>query len=177
MRPGGDPRLTQHPASGGRAARAGGHGTPPILDQAFDAGTLYALRAAVHLHACRAGMSEGQATDVVLAVHELAANAIRHGAGSGRLRVWQLAGTLRCQVDDSGPAAGGGPAGPGAAGSPRQPPTVADPWPQLPGHGLWVARQVADRMEVLSGPHGTRATITFTVSRAASGAASRGTDG
>ena len=28
--------------------------------------------------------------DVVLAVHELAANAIRHGAGVGRLRVWNL---------------------------------------------------------------------------------------
>ena len=177
MRPGGDPGLSRPPASGGRAARAGGHGRPPILDQAFDAGTLYALRAAVHLHACRAGMSEGQATDVVLAVHELAANAIRHGAGSGRLRVWQLAETLRCQVDDSGPPAGGAPAGPGAD-PPRHPPTLTDPWPQLPGHGLWVARQVADRMEVLSGPHGTRATVAFTVSRAAgAGAASRGTDG
>jgi two-component sensor histidine kinase len=38
--------------------------------------------------------------DVVLAVHELAANAIRHGAGAGRLRVWKLVRELCCQVDD-----------------------------------------------------------------------------
>jgi two-component sensor histidine kinase len=53
----------------------------PELDQEFDPGTLHALRAKVLAQACRAGLSEGRAADVVLAVHELAANAIRHGAG------------------------------------------------------------------------------------------------
>ena len=55
----------------------------PELDQEFDAGTLHTLRAKVLVHACRAGLSESRAMDVVLAVHELAANAIRHGAGGG----------------------------------------------------------------------------------------------
>ena len=32
------------------------------------------------------------AGDVVLAVHELAANVVCHGGGKGRLRVWHLAG-------------------------------------------------------------------------------------
>ena len=50
---------------------------------------LYALRAAVQAHAagpaCR-----GPGREVVLAVHELAANAIAHGAGHGHLRLWHL---------------------------------------------------------------------------------------
>ena len=55
----------------------------PILDQAFDAGSLYALRAAVAAHATQAGLAPGRADDLVIAVHELAANAVRHGAGHG----------------------------------------------------------------------------------------------
>jgi anti-sigma regulatory factor (Ser/Thr protein kinase) len=121
---------------------------PQILNLAFDSGTLHALRAAVHAHACQAGMSEDRAVDVVLAVHELAANAVRHGAGEGRLRIWSLPGELCCEVEDAGAPAREGHAG-------------ADPWPYEDGHGLWVVRQVSDRMEVASGPAGTRATVTF----------------
>ncbi|HEY2263472.1 MAG TPA: hypothetical protein VGI96_12675 [Streptosporangiaceae bacterium] len=36
-----------------------------------------------------------------------------------------------------------------------------EPLPVLPGHGLWVARRIADQMQVLSGPRGTRATLIF----------------
>jgi two-component sensor histidine kinase len=75
----------------------------PELDQEFDPGTLHVLRAKVLVQACRAGLSESRAADVVLAVHELAANAIRHGAGAGRLRVWNLVRELCCQVDDGDP--------------------------------------------------------------------------
>ena len=42
----------------------------PEFDQEFDPGTLHALRAKVLAQACRAGLSEGRAADVVLAVHE-----------------------------------------------------------------------------------------------------------
>src|ERR1700735_559198 len=56
----------------------------PILDQAFDADSLYALRAAVAAHATQAGLPPGRADDLVIAVHELAANAGRHGAAPGR---------------------------------------------------------------------------------------------
>jgi len=75
----------------------------PELDQEFDPGTLHALRAKVLAQACRAGLSESRATDVVLAVHELAVNAIRHGAGAGRLRGWNLVRELCGQVDDVRP--------------------------------------------------------------------------
>jgi hypothetical protein len=33
--------------------------------------------------------------------------------------------------------------------------------PSRPGHGLWLVRQVADRMRILSGARGTRATVAF----------------
>jgi len=130
---------------------------PPILDQEFDSGTLYALRAAVQAHTGRAGLPEDRASEVVLAVHELAANAIAHGAGHGRLRMWDLAGALSCEVVDIGRAGR-----PDAVGGPW---TVTDPWPAEDGHGLWLVRQVADQLDLRSGPRGTRAVVTFALPR------------
>jgi anti-sigma regulatory factor (Ser/Thr protein kinase) len=132
-------------------------GLAPGLDQAFDSSALHILRAEVQAYACRAGLTASRAGDVVLAVHELAANAIRHGAGAGRLRIWQRARVLRCQVDDGDPFPSGGLAG--GTDVPDQGPDK--PWLSLPGHGLWVVRQVADQMRIVSGPRGTRATIVF----------------
>jgi anti-sigma regulatory factor (Ser/Thr protein kinase) len=125
-----------------------GEPTASVLDLAFDSGTLDALRAEVMTHACRAGLPEDRAVDVVLAVHELAANAVHHGAGAGRLRVWKRAGALDYQVEDGDPVAPSGQ-------------TTVSSLPGKPGHGLWVVRQLADRMRVLSGARGTRATVTF----------------
>jgi anti-sigma regulatory factor (Ser/Thr protein kinase) len=116
------------------------------LDQPFDPGSLLELRRAVQAHVREAGMPEERQMDVVLAVHELMANAIRHGAGKGRLRIWEAADALHCQVDDDGVT----------------PPIDRNqPWPVRHGHGLWVVRQVADQMEITTGPAGTRATIAF----------------
>src|SRR5580693_1047193 len=78
------------------------HPAPPILDQAFDADSLYALRAAVAAHATQAGLALGRADDLVIAVHELAANAVRHGAGHGRLQIWQTDQALLCEIADDG---------------------------------------------------------------------------
>jgi anti-sigma regulatory factor (Ser/Thr protein kinase) len=132
-----------------------------VLDVTFDAGTLHALRAEVRVSVLRAGLPEGRAEDVVLAVHELAANSIRHGGGAGRLRVWKLAGSLQCQVDDGDllGAAEPGPShtGPGSS-SGRRP---VNSLPCVPGHGLWVVRQVADQVQSLSGPRGTSVITTF----------------
>jgi len=121
----------------------------PIVDLAFDSGTLYALRAGVKAHACTAGLPEERAEDMVLAVHELAANAVSHGAGAGRLRIWKLAGALHCEVEDGEPLASGSPGG--------------HSWPSRPGHGLWLVRRVADRMRIRSGDRGTQAMIAFTL--------------
>ncbi len=141
--------------TGGLGDRAVPAGAAPILDQPFDSGTLYALRAAVQAHASQAGMPADRAGDMVLALHELAANAIVHGAGRGRLRMWRVAGALSCEVLDGGAPDPDGRAGPGGP--------VKDPWPALDGHGLWLVRQVADRLELLSSPRGTRALVSFTL--------------
>jgi anti-sigma regulatory factor (Ser/Thr protein kinase) len=140
------------------------------LEQAFDSGTLYALRAAVQAHATEAGLPESRTDDLVIAVHELAANAVRHGAGAGRLRMWERDGALHCQVEDSGSPASGGDAGPAqSAQSARPGGNVADRWPFLPGHGLWLVRLVADQISVFSGPDGTCATVVFSCGQDPSG--------
>jgi anti-sigma regulatory factor (Ser/Thr protein kinase) len=135
-------------ADNGSAGDTAG-GDAPLLDLAFDAGTLYILRIEVLALAGQAGLSDDRAGDVVLAVHELAANVVCHGGGKGRLRVWPLAGALYCQVDDGDLIASADPA------------ASLDPFPELPGHGLWVARRVANQMRALSGPRGTRVTLVF----------------
>src|SRR5579862_1343726 len=123
------------PAAGaGRAMQAGSQ--PPVLDQEFDSGTLYRLRAAVLAHTAQAGLPEDRASDLVLAVHELAANAVAHGAGHGRLRMWHLAGVLSCEVVDGGRSGGADPA------------ETPDPWPTVDGHGLWLVREVADHLDL-----------------------------
>ena len=133
---------------------AAGSGNPPIIDQVFDADSLYALRAAVAAHAAHAGLPDGRVGDLVLAMHELAANAVRHGAGHGRLRVWRTDSALRCEVTDDGAprAAGPGQAEPGDAG-----------WGVESGHGLWLIRQVADQTSLRTGPSGTFAAVSFTL--------------
>ena len=138
------------PGAAGDAAHGGGL----LLELEFAAGSLYLLRRAVAVRAAAAGMGEQSARDVVLAVNELASNAIRHGAGRGRLRMWDQDGAVCCQVEDAGRAPRGGQpgadAGPGAAG-----------WPYVHGHGLWVVRQLADQMSAVSGPRGTCVTVWF----------------
>ena len=82
------------------AAVAPAASTP--LDQAFDTDSLYALRSAVAAHATAAGMGRHQVYDVTAVAHELAANAVLHGAGHGRLRLWTEDKYLYCQVSDDG---------------------------------------------------------------------------
>lgn len=134
----------------------------PVLDQWFDGTSLSALRASTQASAAHAGMPADRATDIVIALHELAANAVRHGAGSGRLWIWEQAGALYCRVDDDGPAVSlrerEGTGTGGAVG-----PNLADRWPCEPGHGLWLARQVADQLTLRSDTRGTRALITFSM--------------
>ena len=161
----GDAFLTEPAAGVGRAAPASAQAL--LLDQEFDSGTLYALRAAVQAHVGQAGLPEDRVGEVVLAIHELAANAIAHGAGHGRLRMWERAGALSCEIVDAGPVGAGPPTGPspGGAGRPTGPSEAADPWPAANGHGLWLVRQVADQLDLRSGPRGTRAVVTFALPR------------
>lgn len=123
-------------------SRSGANAEPAVLDREFNAATLAGLRDAVLAFAGARGMSRGRATDVMLAVHELAANAVRHGPGHGRLRMRVTARTLRCEVSD-----------PGQAGD--------DQWEVKEGHGLWLVGKTADHVSVTSGPEGSRITVRF----------------
>jgi serine/threonine-protein kinase RsbW len=135
------------------------------LEQQFDAATLHIVREAVLAHAAAAGMADDRAADVMLAVHELVANAVRHGGGTGRVQMHVTGGNLIFQVSDSGRAARNGhdPGGephrqhPGGTAEPVQ------PWPYQPGHGLWLVRGIADRVSAVSGPSGSHVTAVFAV--------------
>jgi anti-sigma regulatory factor (Ser/Thr protein kinase) len=127
----------------------------------FDSGALQTLRAEVRVRAVRAGLREGRAEDVVLAVHELAANSVRHAGGAGRLRVWNLARALYCQVDDGDGLGAVEPVSGQAASRSASGGMLMNSLPCVPGHGLWVVQQVADQVRSLSGSRGTSVMITF----------------
>ncbi|HEY3883393.1 MAG TPA: ATP-binding protein [Trebonia sp.] len=141
-----------------------------ILEQDFDFGSLYSLRAAVAAHAGAAGMTGTGLYDVVTAAHELAANAVRHGAGRGHLRLWVVGSVLYCEVSDAGPAPADqiGPAQDTAAGSSPAAGTVGNgdrpaPWREEHGHGLWVVSQIADQFTIDRAATVTTATAAFTL--------------
>ncbi len=123
---------------------------PVILEQPFNSSALYLLRATVAAHAGGAGLSPQQTYDVVAAAHELAANAVLHGAGHGQLRLWADQTFLYCQVTDDGPARSG-----------DQPPAGAAAWPRERGHGLWLIDIITDQFSIDHGQAGTTATAAF----------------
>jgi hypothetical protein len=74
-------RARDAPGAGGPGGGpAGGVG---LLELEFAGGSLYVLRQAVAVRAAAAGMGEARAGDVVLALNELASNAVSHGGRAG----------------------------------------------------------------------------------------------
>jgi anti-sigma regulatory factor (Ser/Thr protein kinase) len=134
------------------------------LDQTFDADTLADLRKAVLAVTAAAGMPDHRAAEVVLAVHELAANAVRHGSGAGWARLRVAGGELHCQVSDAGPGSPDGHAHTAGAGQ-------APSWPVRRGHGLWLVQKAADQVTITSGPGGSEVTAVFALSGSRDGKA------
>nr|WP_275941357.1 sensor histidine kinase [Planosporangium flavigriseum] len=101
------------------------------------------VRRFVVAEAARLGLPIGCLDDLILAVNEVATNAIRHGAGSGRVQVWRDERYLICEVFDAGQATEGlfnmVPPRPDSEG----------------GHGMWITRQLCDLVEIRSLPNGT----------------------
>jgi len=81
--------------------------------------------------------------ELVLAVHELASNTIKHAGGPGRIAVWTEPGLVVCQVDDGGHIADP------LAGRNLPPPLSPS------GRGLLLVNQLCDLVRMRSGPEGT----------------------
>ncbi len=109
----------------------------------FTSATLRDLRMFVSSGAAAASLDGNRAEDLVLAVNELAANSLRHGGGTGTLRMWMEADTLLCEVCDRGhitePLVG------------RNAPLPT----QVTGRGLWVVNHLCDLVQIRSTPTGS----------------------
>jgi anti-sigma regulatory factor (Ser/Thr protein kinase) len=101
------------------------------------------LRALVADRAAAAGLDQSQAADLVLAVNEVATNAIKHARAPGHLSLWDVPGGLVCQLEDPGHIADP------LAGRRRPSPSVEG------GLGLWMVNQLCDLVELRSSPEGT----------------------
>jgi anti-sigma regulatory factor (Ser/Thr protein kinase) len=114
----------------------------PALHDLPGNGDARALRVALSRELADAAVAPDQAEAMILAASEVVVNAGRHGDGVRTLRVGGGDGTFVCEVSDAGggledPLAGYIP--PGAAAG---------------GGGLWVARQLTRRLDLLPSPEG-----------------------
>lgn len=112
---------------------------PPTCDTssvAFELDDIPDVRKLVAVCARVAGLSPDRIDDLVLAVHEIAGNSIRHGGGRGTMRVWYDDTAVVCEVTDGGrieaPLVG------------RQVPDDDS----LGGRGLWIANQLCDLVQI-----------------------------
>jgi anti-sigma regulatory factor (Ser/Thr protein kinase) len=105
-------------------------------------GTLAKLRRFVARRASEAGLDGPRGQDLVLAANEIASNSLRHGGGSGLLRIWREAEKILCEIRCSGYLVD----------------PLADrrlPSPDKPGgRGLWLANQLCDLVQVRMFPGG-----------------------
>jgi anti-sigma regulatory factor (Ser/Thr protein kinase) len=106
----------------------------------FDGDSVREVRAFVSTHASAAGLVGERAADLVLAVHEVATNSVRHGGGSGELTIWRDGDTVLCEVQDAG--------------------CITDPladrtapnFESESGRGLWLANSLCDLVQLRSFP-------------------------
>jgi anti-sigma regulatory factor (Ser/Thr protein kinase) len=112
--------------------------SPPASVQTlgFNAESLATVRRLVASRAADAGFGAARTNDLVLAVNEIATNSVRHGGGTGTLRVWVGTRWLVCEIEDRGsiddPLVG------------REEPTPDRP----DGRGLWIANHVCELVQV-----------------------------
>ena len=132
-----------------------------LLDVVFGWADFARLRHQVAAQCAAAGLTGTRLDDFVLAVHEIAANAIVHAGAGGRLILRRAASGLRCVVADTIPK------GTVSCPAPRSADmretaaaAVAEAEPGEPigadsGRGLWLAATLADELSITSGPDST----------------------
>jgi len=102
-----------------------------------------AVRRAVQSAARAAGLTEVRATEVALAVHEIATNSVKHGGGQGSLRAWITGDALVFELRDGGVIAD-------RLVGRTTPSTSAEG-----GRGVWLANRLCDLVQLRSGSDGT----------------------
>jgi anti-sigma regulatory factor (Ser/Thr protein kinase) len=120
---------------------------PPDVRLPFSAWQLHEVRRAVERALDDSGYERERLEDVVLAVNELATNAVEHGTPEAQLSLWTGPGGLLCEIDDGGTL--------------RDPlPGLQAPHPGEPrGRGVWIARQLCDSLHVWTDRHGTHVRV------------------
>jgi anti-sigma regulatory factor (Ser/Thr protein kinase) len=108
------------------------------VDYAFgpDAAPLSSVRLQVGESAAAFGLDAARTADLVLIVNEVATNSLRHGGGSGVLRIWEEGSSLICEVSDTGRI---------------EDPLVGRGRPSADlgsGFGLWLANQLCDLVQI-----------------------------
>jgi anti-sigma regulatory factor (Ser/Thr protein kinase) len=116
--------------------------TPPD-ELAFDLSRLVDVRRTVADAARRAQLDDDRAEDLIVAVHEVAANSVRHGGGTGLLRTWNGGAGVTCEIRDAGVITAP------LAGRLRPPNATSG------GNGMWLANQLCDLVQVRSSQAGT----------------------
>lgn len=110
----------------------------------FDERDLLALRDFVSRWASEEALEAESAQELVLAVHEIATNSVRHGGGRGTLSVWREQGTLLCEIRDRGrienPMLG----------------RVQPGEEAMCSRGLWIANQLCDLVQIRSSAAGSQ---------------------
>lgn len=124
-------------------------GTAPIIYR----DDLAEVRNFVRARAADGGLSRQRTEDLVIAASELAANTLSHTTGRGIMHIWAMPGELLCQVHDSGHITDP------LAGRVRPPPSAGH------GHGLWIAHQMCDSVDISSSPRGTTIVLRMQLDR------------
>jgi anti-sigma regulatory factor (Ser/Thr protein kinase) len=120
---------------------------PPHTRVTFRAWQLQDVRAALEGMLLEAGYGRSRAEDVVLAVNEIATNAVEHGTLEAELLVWLDGDGLTCEIHDRGMLG-------------DRLPGLRTPLPgEHRGRGMWVARQLCDLLQVWTDPTGTHVRV------------------
>jgi anti-sigma regulatory factor (Ser/Thr protein kinase) len=115
-----------------------------MLERPIVRSVITALRGEVRALAAECGLVGQRLEDFLVAINEVAVNAVMHGGGSGRLALWHANGELVCEITDSGPGI-----------PPDRVHGAALPSPlAVGGRGLWLARRLSDSMSISGGAVG-----------------------
>jgi anti-sigma regulatory factor (Ser/Thr protein kinase) len=120
---------------------------PPDMRLRFRAWQLHEVRGTLERILLDAGYGRSRAEDVVLAVNEIATNAVEHGTLEAELLVWIDGDGLTCEIHDRGRLV-------------ERLPGLRTPLPgERRGRGLWVARQLCDLLHVWTDQGGTHVRV------------------